>query len=615
MNRLGRLFAAFSRKPSALALILLFAFVLHSGTSIVGGLYADDYIHAAYFQGNPLLAEKGLLDGIKVGEPVASMRDMFSFFDPKVANYQPMRDFGMLPWWTGENAMLHFFRPLAAITHYLDYRLWPGNSHMMHFINLLWYMLGLLAIYRLYQGVGVEKSVALLALLIVVLDQSVFQVVTWIAARSMLMIIAIGFFCVYAYHKSLHSSRWYLLSLLLLTVALFTAEGAIGICAYLGAYLFMLDSRRWPQRILHILPFVLVTLGWRLYYQAQGFGAYGVDFYLDPGQEPGAFLHAASYRLPGNFFELFTGFDVFSGQVRPDIRQQFAIGGVLLFVGLLWLLAPAIRQNRKLGFFWLGSLFALVPGLSIALAPRTMILPNVGFAVVMAHLVYYSAKALWPGGRKWLANILAVYIVLVHLLLSTVVAGVMTWNIIDLGGEEKLTRGNVDIGIDDFAGQHVVIFNAIKPFWVAFIAHELAYRGEALPATVRVLSSAFYPVSVTRLDANTLQLTADPAFQLDPQPVTDYSGMPAGHYAYLTQQLLGLMRGQRDAWRQGEVVSLPEMTIEVARLYNGKPSELKVKLLQPLASYRWVYWDMQEMKYKPVALPEVGETLEMQGLF
>jgi hypothetical protein len=33
-----------------LVALLILAAVLHSGTTIKGGLYADDYIHAAFFQ-------------------------------------------------------------------------------------------------------------------------------------------------------------------------------------------------------------------------------------------------------------------------------------------------------------------------------------------------------------------------------------------------------------------------------------------------------------------------------------------------------------------------------------------------------------------------------------
>ena len=205
MQKLYRVLESFARKPYAFWLLMLAALVLHSGTTITGGLYADDYVHKSYFLGSEALSEKGLLDGIGVGDFTELLSDQFNFFDPEEANYAPMMKFGMLPWWASQDALLHFFRPLATVTHYIDYQLWPENTHIMHGVSLLWYLLGVLAIYAVYRGVGVEKPVALLALLLVILDHSMFQVVTWIASRSMLMVIAFGFFTVYAYHRSITS--------------------------------------------------------------------------------------------------------------------------------------------------------------------------------------------------------------------------------------------------------------------------------------------------------------------------------------------------------------------------------------------------------------------------
>ena len=254
-------------------------------------------------------------------------------------------------------------------------------------VSLVWYLVGVAAVYLMYRGVGVEKPVAILALLLVILDNSMYQVVTWIASRSMLLVMAFGFFAVYAYHRSLSSRLWYILALLSLACAALSAEAVIGICAYLGAYMFALEKRSWSKRILHLLPFAALILVWLAYYRAHGYGAYGVDFYIDPGHEPATFFKTALYRLPGNFFELSSGLDVVAGLFRPDIHHSyFAMAGVVLFAVMLYLLWPRFKENRILLFFFLGSIFALVPGLTISLSPRVMILPFVGMAVVFAYL-------------------------------------------------------------------------------------------------------------------------------------------------------------------------------------------------------------------------------------
>ena len=60
------------------------------------------------------------------------------------------------------------------------------------------------------------------------------------------------------------------------------------------------------KRALALLPFALAVVVWRVLYQNAGFGALGVEFYTDPARDLPAFLNLAVYRLPGNFFELFS---------------------------------------------------------------------------------------------------------------------------------------------------------------------------------------------------------------------------------------------------------------------------------------------------------------------
>lgn len=616
MKKLLNLFTRLAYQRLTIFWLLLFALLLHIGTTVQGGFYADDYIQMAYFHGPEQLAEKGLLDGVEPRSFTSVLVNQFNFFNPATENHAALMEKGVLPWWTGDQAMLHFFRPLASATHYLDYRLWPDSSRMMHFISLLWYVLGLAVVYLLYRGVGVEKSIALLALLLVILDQSVFQVVTWIASRSMLMVIAIGFFSVYAYHRSMQDRRWYVVALIGLLLALLSAEGAIGICAYLGAYMFTLDQRRWGQRLLHILPFALITIIWHLLYQRAGFGAYGVDFYLDPGREPGVFLYSALYRLPGNFFELASGMDFFSGQIRQDIRNLvFALLGLASFAGFFWLLWPQLKTDRTLRFFLLGSCFALVPGLAIALAPRVMILPNVGFAIVLATVMVAALKGFYQRGRKYLAWLVSGYTLLMHIIIAVLLAAFMTGNMIHaaISGEEE--RGYVDLGVDDYENRHLVVVNSLRPFWLSFTFHQLDYHQRPLPETQRVLSSSFYPLVLTRLSDNELLLQAEPVMQLDSETVTGFEDKPAVHFMYLTQQLLGLTRASREPWQAGDEFIFPEMTIRVAALYQSKPQALHITLHKPEADYRWVFQDIDNNRYAPLALPAMGASINLEGMF
>ena len=616
MRHLLNAWQALAAKPWAFLLLLVFAAVLHMGTSIGGHFYADDYLQRASVVGSPALEGKGLLAGTEAHSFSSFIVNQFNFFNPDSANYQAIKEFGILPWWSGEEVSLHFFRPLAAATYFIDYSLWPDSPRLMHAINLMWYLLAIAAIYLLYRSLKLDKSTALLALLLVILHASAYQVVTWIASRSMLMVIAIGFFTLYAYHRSVDDKKWYAIALLGLLASLLSAEAGIGICAYLGAYLFTLDNRAWHRRILHLLPFAVLTLVWHFLYQRAGFGAFGVDFYIDPGQEPWVFLQSALYRLPGNFFELVSGVDFISGQVRPDIRQlYFALGGVAALALFLWLLWPQLKQDKRLQFFFLGSCFVLVPGLTIALAPRVMFLPSIGFAVVLATVMLQALRGSLGKARLIAARFILFYSVFVHVFLSLLFGLFMTSSSISQNNDTEKPYGYVDFGVEDYADKRLMIVNSIGPFWLSFAAHQMDFHGEPLPASIRLLAGGFYPLQLSRVSEKTLRLEGLPAIQLDKTPLQDLSDKPEGHFIYLTWQLMGLMRADREAWQLDQCYDFAEASICVSALEQGKPKQLDITLHEDLASYRWVYEDIKSREYKQIELPAIGQTINFEGVF
>jgi hypothetical protein len=244
-----------------------------------------------------------------------------------------------------------------------------------------------------------------------------------------------------------------------------------------------------------------------------------------------------------------------------------------------------------------------------------MVLPYVGFAVVLAYALQLAVDKVSTGASQYALMFVNSFTVFINVFIAFLLCIFMLYNTADFGNKKILARGNVALGVEDFADRPVVVINSLRPFWMSFIAHELAYRGEDLPASVRVLSSAFFPINVQRLGTNSLLLSSAPAFQLDPAPLMDLSTQAHGHYAYLTQTLLGLVRSANEPWQQGQVFSFPEMRITVMRLHQQKPAEIKIDLLQSIENYRFSYWDMQDESYKTFVLPAKGESRQLDGIF
>jgi hypothetical protein len=56
-------------------------------------------------------------------------------------------------------------------------------------------------------------------------------------------------------------------------LALLASEMGLVTFAYLFAYLLVLDRDKWLGRVKRIVPFVLITVVWRLTYTGLGYGA------------------------------------------------------------------------------------------------------------------------------------------------------------------------------------------------------------------------------------------------------------------------------------------------------------------------------------------------------
>ena len=55
-----------------------------------------------------------------------------------------------IPWWTGPKWRLKYFRPVATLSHLIDYNLWGSNPLPYHINNVIWYALLVTLLYLLY---------------------------------------------------------------------------------------------------------------------------------------------------------------------------------------------------------------------------------------------------------------------------------------------------------------------------------------------------------------------------------------------------------------------------------------------------------------------------------
>ena len=111
--------------------------------SLFAGLAFDDFFQKLRAQGKDAFGHHPL--------------DIFTFcWGP--ADVAKAQETGMFPWFTQPHTRLAFFRPLASLTHYLDYTLWPHATWLMHLQNLAWYATAVALVAALYRRVGLLRG-------------------------------------------------------------------------------------------------------------------------------------------------------------------------------------------------------------------------------------------------------------------------------------------------------------------------------------------------------------------------------------------------------------------------------------------------------------------------
>ena len=579
--------------------LLIFAFVFHSGALIKGALYADDFIHAALFKQTPSIKSLGFLPESKNSESL--LLNQFNFFNPLSSNYDELIEYGVLPWWIDSNAQLHFFRPLASVTHYIDYQLFPDNPRLMHLHNLIWYILGLLAILWCFKQFKLPQKVITLSFILIILDLSMFHVVNWVASRSMLMVITLSFCSLVCYDKSQFDVRWLLPGFILFCLALLSAEGGLAVCFLLAAYVLFFDERKWLVRFITIAPFAITAMSWRWFYQEQGFGPNGLDFYIDPAQEPDAFLARALWLFPASIAELSLGYDVLAGQLNHHLRKILGIVGFGFFCLLIFQIRAALIAHKSLRFFLFSAILLVIPALGLVLSPRALVIPFICFSVVLSYwFIHYFEH--W---KKITQLPIASILLVMHIVLPTTFGILINYQAIQ-SNNKTLIDNNIDI-----KSKKLIFINAEKPFWLVFLAHTKAYQNQPIPKSSRMIASGFYPMTILRKSSNQLIINAYPGFQFSSDPIKKEPFI--GHYAYQSQYLMGLI-GKKKQWQVGEHIHYSDLSIRVTEVTNHRASELSIEW-EKEAAFLWLFWNQQTQQYEQLFLPKIGTCIALPGLF
>jgi len=557
--------------------------------SLFSGMLGDDYfIRAAVLQNT----------GIP-GVP-RSPFNAFTFTSGDPGDVRQGIETGLYPWWTHPRRKMAFFRPLPALTHWIDFKLFSGSVPMMHVHSILWYALLVCVAGLLYRRFLVPFWVAGLATMFYAVDYSHAVGAAMLCSRNTVMVAVFSFLTLLAHDSWRHSGSkaCRVLAPVAFFASLLCGEASIAAGGYLLAYALFIDQGKPVARPASLLPYVIAGSVWWIIYTRLGYGTAHIGLYIDPGKDVLRFAANLVQRLPvlllGHFSLPPSDLWSFLPAWPARIYAACSAAGIFFIVWVIW---PLLRQDRTARFFALGTLLAAIPFCAALPSNRLLFFTGLGsMGLIAGFLGMVLEKPAWfvpyrGRPRALLAGVWVFFCAVVYPLLFAPAT------LVNLFLQKPLTLAAQTIAPQNdkcFSGQTIVISIPYDQmlFYLNFIR---AANGQALCLNTFLLSAGLQPLEVRRVNERTLMVRFE-------------SGMLKGSWEQS-------FRDSAAPLEKGYTLQLPGFSVMVTALSDGGlPAEIRYLFNKPLedASLRWVTWS--DDGFIPFTLPAFGETVRVNPL-
>lgn len=535
--------------------------------------------------------------------PIGSLFGLFALVSGGADDVQAMKDSGRLLWTAADTLHMSFWRPVSEFSHWLDYQLWPDSPALMHAHSLLWYAALILLLGNFYRLLDHSRTRSTLAIGLYAISGLHFYAIAWLAARNQLISTCFTVAALTCHHlwRSGKGRHHAVLAWCLTMLGLASAEAAVATLAYLAAYEWALQADcRWRDRALALLPFALIVVAWRLFYNHAGYGAMGSGSYIDPGSNLGRFGLAVILRLPALLLAELTG-------ASAAIPQFFTVGGKVVYaltasaaaLLMAWVLhSMGLWRHALMRFHGMGTLLALVPVCAIESNDRVLINAEIGMngmlALLLCHLVTagrqetHHAQGSWPR----LVRAAAMLIVGIHTVVFPIACATGAWITKTLTPVSYMQP----LSLPDAAATpdiHMIVVNPPLPGLLYYYPTIRSYAGMRNPASIQALATGLnQDLSLTVLDDHTIRLRSSKPFH---EP--------------LMRDLITSPFQPGDTVRMGQVRVVVETVDE-----QGAPKSARFCFERPLRDRRWAFYVWRENAYVPLSVPEVGHTLYLPAV-
>jgi hypothetical protein len=562
-----------------------------TASSLLVGRVTDDFYWSAVFSGSPGLPE---VDN--------AMLDTFSFGKGTPEEHAKYLARGVVPWWSDPGWKISFWRPLASLSHYIDFTLWKNHTWLMHLHSMLLYGFLAFATTRLYQRHISPSWIAGLAGLLFAVDSAHGLSVSWLSNRNAILSALFAVLVLLAHDSWRQHGRLSraFVAALMLVLGLFSGEGTVAVAGYLFAYACFIDRSPWRSRIVSLVPYAVIIVIWRILYSMLGYGVTASSFYTDPVADPVGFAFAVVKFFPVLLYSQFMFPDPIYHTLLPPLWTGFYIAfaaGVALL--LAWLFWPLLRSSRAARFYAAGMALCAIPYCSSVPQYRLLMLVGIGgMGLLGVFLGGVAERASWfSAGHRSPATLraAAAFLIVLHLVVSPIMLPANAYSmhyvgkIVDVGNESLP-------GDEELANDRLIILNATGDIMYAMLPMLRSAREETVPRSMWVLYSGNREIAMYRPSQNVLELS-----------------IPDGWMEYPWSFFF--CRLPESTMNTGHVVETDGMRVTVLAVNSaGRPVHVRFEFDQPLESdsLRWYTW--QDRAYRPMELPQIGGSKRIPAL-
>ncbi len=548
--------------------------------SFWAGFIADDHIHATRFVAEDVIPPT----------QDASLFGVFSVSDGREQTTLALMDKGLMPWWTHPNFRFQMWRPLSELSHWIDYQLWPQVPFVMHVHHLLWVLLMLWVVMKFWRKFVGESRLVALSFVLFAISANLSQDVVWLASRNTVMGAFFGIAAVLLHVKGRETGDYRLRIAAVASFAMGLGSSEFGLSAstWLFAWTFVLDGGSLLRRVVRLMPYGIVMLGWAAVYVVYGQGAEFSEFYIDPVHSPGAYALGLIERIPKIVFLSLTGLPPgFLGSVEPG-GSGWLVGAA--FTTILIILSWRSLREARWRFLLIGALLSILP---IAAGPsggRTVLLVSLGLLPMVARLLRQWAQQDFGSAQTALLTRVLAWPVFVLMMMSVIVipATVMLYYYND---SKNVTGPALRLPITaEDADKNVVLLNPNSIFFANLFPYVRATNH--LP-----MSNSFYPLASGQRD---FKIERDAQDSLIITPVDGFMVETQSYFVRPRTQLL----------REGEFIQLTNLGIEpLSFTDDGRPLSVRFTFPGGVASSDYKILQCDRMEFVLFSVPAIGESV------